>query len=158
MRYQRGFTLVELIVVIVILGTLAVITGPMLQAGFSSYFTQRNLSDADWQGRLALERIARDIRALSSTNNITTTTSTQFTFVNNANTNVSYTLSGTNLQRNALTLANGINTVTFEYYDSTGAITAVIANIRYITTTLSVTMNNTNLILTTAIDLRNIVS
>lgn len=155
MKRICGFTIIELIIVIVILSILAVIALPMLSSGFNAYFTARNLSDANWQGRLALARITRDLRALTSNNNITTATATQLTFINNANTSVSYTISGSNLERNALTLANGVNSVTFDYYTSAGAATAVIANIVYISITLNITQNNTNITLEAVVDLRN---
>jgi len=158
MRQQRAFSLVELIIVITILAVLSVIMLPMLQSGFNSYFTQRNLTDANWQGRLALARIARDLRSLPSSNNISTANSTQLTFINSANTSVSYTLNGTSLQRNGLTLANGVSALTFGYYDSTGAVTALLANIGYISITLNITQNNTNSTVTTTVDLRNITS
>ncbi|MCX7121085.1 MAG: prepilin-type N-terminal cleavage/methylation domain-containing protein [Gammaproteobacteria bacterium] len=156
-RNQHGFTMIELIIVIVILAVLSVITLPMLDSGFNAYFTQRNLSDANWQGRLALSRMLSDIRSIPSTGNITTASATQFTFVDSTNASVSYTLSGTTLQRNGLTLANGVNSIAFSYYNSAGAATAVIANIRYISIQLNVTQNNTNLTMQTALDLRNII-
>lgn len=158
MKRQHGFSMIELIIVIAILATLAVITLPMLQAGFNGYVTQRNLSDANWQGRLALSRMVRDIQSLPSISNISTASSSQFTFTDIDNASVSYTLSGSNLQRNAITLANGVNSVAFGYYDSAGATTATIANMRYLSIALNVTQNNVNITLQTVIDLRNIIS
>lgn len=158
MKNQRGVTLVELIIVITILAILAVITLPLLHAGFNSYFAQRNLSDANWQGRLALSRMVRDIHNLPSVGNISTATSTQFTFTDENNASVSYTLSGTNLQRNGVTLANGVGSIAFAYYDSAGAATAVIANIRYIFITLNITQNNTNMTLQSVVNLRDVIS
>lgn len=158
MKQQRGFTMIELIIIVIVLAVLSVIALPMIHAGFNAYFTQRNLSDANWQGRLALARMSRDIRNLPSTGNITTATSTQFTFTDNNNSNVSYTLSGATLQRNSITLANGIASVTFGYYDSAGAVTATINNIRYVSITLNVTQNNVNTTLETVIGLRDIIS
>lgn len=158
MKQQHGFSMIELVIVIAILATLAVITLPMLQAGFNGYVTQRNLSDANWQGRLALSRMVRDIQSLPSTSNISTASSSQFTFTDIDNASVSYTLSGNNLQRNAITLANGVNSITFDYYDNAGATTATIANIRYISIALNVTQNNVNITLQTVIDLRNVIS
>ena len=131
-KNKYAFTMIELIVVIVILAVLSVVALPMLHAGFNAYFTQRDLTDNNWQGRLAFSRLERDIHNIPSASSITTATATQFTFNDNTNTSVSYTLSGTNFQRNALTLATGVASVTFEYYDSAGAITATIANIRYV--------------------------
>jgi len=158
MKKHCGFTMIELIIVIVILAVLSAIALPMLTAGFNGYFTQRNLSDANWQGRLALSRMSRDIRSIPSAGNITTATSTQFTFTNSSNASVSYTLSGTALQRNGITLANGVSAVTFGYYTSAGAVTATISAIRYVSITLNITENNTNITLETVVDLRNIIS
>ena len=157
MKY-RGFSMIELIIVISIITVLSAITLPMLQAGFNGYFMQRNLSDANWQGRLALSRITRDLHNIPAAANITTATGTQLTFTNNSNASVSYTLSGTNLQRNALTLANGIGSVTFGYYDSAGAVTGTIDNIRYISIALNITQNNTNITLETVVNLRDVIS
>ena len=154
---NRGFTLIELIVVIAILATLSVITLPLLQAGFNAYLTQRNISDANWQGRLALARFTRDVRALPATANISTASSAQFTFVDDAFSSVSYTLSGTQLQRNGLTLANGINTVTFGYYNAAGAVTATISAIRYVSITLNITQNAVNTTLKTVVGLKNVI-
>ena len=157
-RFHSGFSMIELIIVIAILAVLTAITLPILSTGFNSYVAQRNLSDANWQGKLALSRMTRDIRSLPSTGNISTASSTQFTFTDLNNASVSYTLSGTNLQRNALTLANGIAAITFGYYDNAGASTGTIANIRYVSVELNITQGNTNTTLETVINLRNIIS
>ena len=73
-KRQIGFSLVELIVVITILAVLSATTLSMIQSGFRAYFTQRNLSNANWQARLALSRMTRDLRDLPSANNMTTAT------------------------------------------------------------------------------------
>ncbi len=159
MKHHRGMTLIELIVVLTILAVMAAIALPMIHAGFNSYITQRNLVDANWQGRLALARMTRDIRNIPSANATTlvTTTSTDFKFTDNTNTSVEYTLSGTNLQRNAITLANGIGSVTFGYYDKTGAVTATPANMRYVSIALNITENNVNITVWTVVNLRVVV-
>lgn len=158
MIHQRGFTLIEFIIVIVILAVLSVITLPIIQAGFNGYFVQRDLVDANWQGRLALSRMARDIRNIPSVGNISLASGSQFTFQDNTNTTVDYTLSGTTLQRNAIALANGIGSVTFDYYNSSGAVASGIAAIRYVSITLNITRNNTNTTLQTVVNLRDVTS
>lgn len=160
MKHKNGFTLVELIIVITIMAVLSVIALPMLHAGFNSYFTQRDLNDADWQGRLALSRMTRDLQNIPNTGDITTASSTQLTFVDNTNTTVTYTIpvTSTNLQRNGLNLAQGVSALTFGYFDKNGAIAASTSAIRYIAVTLNITRNNTNITMQTVIYLRNLVA
>lgn len=58
----RGFTLVELVIVIVLLGILSVVAAPLLSAGFDAWFTGRDVENAHRQAELALERITREMR------------------------------------------------------------------------------------------------
>ena len=155
MKKLSAFTLIELVIVIAILAVLSVIILPVLQSGFNAYFTQRNLTNANWQGSLAMSRMTRDIRDIPSAGAISVATASQLTFTDNTNTSVSYTLSGTTLLRNGVALANGINSATFGYYSSTGAVTATISAIRYINITLNITQSGTNLALFTTLNLRN---
>ena len=156
-RTSDGFTLIELIIVIAILSIISVMSLPLLQAGFTAYKTQSNLSDANWQGRLALDRFTRDIRSLPAALNISTATATQLIFTDDTNTAVTYSLSGTSLLRNGFTLADGISTLTLGYYTNAGATTATIASIAYISMTLNITQNGVNTTLQTVVDARNVV-
>ena len=77
---QRGFTLIEIIIVIVILAIVSGITIKLLTDSLRVYtmtVNQKNLFD---EGKLALERMCRDIRDARS---ITGTTPTSVTFVRN---------------------------------------------------------------------------
>ncbi len=147
----QGFTLIELIVVIVLTSLIAGVVSAIIAQGAQSYLTAKNVLDADWQGRLAIERMARDIRAIASPLSITTATATQLTFTDFSGTSVSYSLSGTNLMRNSQILADGISSLTFSYFDKNGASTATISLIRYITITINITKNNTNFSLSTSV-------
>ena len=151
-----GFTLIELVIVIVLTGIIGAIATKMLAQGLNAYLTSKNVADADWQGRLALERMTRDIRAVRSPTDIALATSSQFTFTDSNGSSVAYTLSGSNLMRNSQALANGISTLTFQYYDETGVITAITTAIRYISITLNVTQGNSNMSFTTSVYPRNL--
>lgn len=59
---RRGYTMVELILVIVLLGLVTAMTVPMLVAGVNSYVQERQTSDIERQAMLALERMTREIR------------------------------------------------------------------------------------------------
>jgi prepilin-type N-terminal cleavage/methylation domain-containing protein len=62
---QKGFTLIEMIMVMVILGIIGTITFQVLSAGVETFVVSRERKDLYDQGRLALERMAREIRAAS---------------------------------------------------------------------------------------------
>lgn len=160
MHKQYGFSLIELVMVVVILGIIAAMSSLLLSQGFNAFFTSEAILDANWQGQLAIQRMTRDIQLIRSPADISTATTTQLTFTDVNNNTISYTLSGSslNLTKNATTqtLAVGINSLTFTYYDQNGTTPpATIAATRYIQIGLVVTQNNTNYTLTTAIYPRN---
>ena len=62
---QKGFTLIEMIMVMVILGIIGTITFQVLSAGVETFVVSRERKDLYDQSRLALERMAREIRAAS---------------------------------------------------------------------------------------------
>lgn len=155
-RKFTGFTLLEMIVVIVIMGIIAVVGATFLQQGFSVYFTRQNITDANWQGRFALEQMSRKIRVVRSPAGITTAAASNFVFTDiNGNSN-NYQLSGTTLQYNALPLIDGVNTLTFTYLDRNGIATATLANIRYVVITMNITLNGVNYNLRSAVNLRDL--
>lgn len=155
-RKYQAFTLIEMVAVIIILGIIAVVGTTFLQSGFNAFFTRQDVSEANWQGRFALEQMARRIRIVRSPTDISTANASQFTFVDlNGNTD-SYTLSGSTLELNGIPLADGVSSLTFAYLDRNTAVTAVLTNIRYVIVTLGITLNNVNYTLRTTIMPRNL--
>ena len=65
-RRGHGFTLVELIVVIILTGIIFSFGSALLGKVFSSYSLKQDVADADWQAKVALERMARELRAVRS--------------------------------------------------------------------------------------------
>lgn len=161
MQKQYGFSLIELVIVMVMLGIIAAMSSLLLSQGFNAFFSSANILDANWQGQLAIQRMARDIQLIRSPADISTATASQLTFTDMNNNSISYTLSSSNLNLtkgiNTQTLAVGINSLTFTYYDQNGATPpATTAATRYIKIALVITQNNTNYTLTTAIYPRNL--
>lgn len=59
---QRGFTLIELVMVIVLLGIMAGVLTPFILKAMEAYTASRARADLVAKGRLAMERIAREVR------------------------------------------------------------------------------------------------
>ena len=118
-RYA-GFSLVEMIVVIILLGILAALGSQMLGKTVQSFAFSRDVTKGDWQARVALERLTRDLRMVRAPVNLTITPATAITFSDTDGTNVNYSLSGTRLMRNTQVLADDISNLQFTYLRSDG--------------------------------------
>jgi prepilin-type N-terminal cleavage/methylation domain-containing protein len=139
---SKGFTLIELIMVIVLSSILASIGSYVLLAGFKAWFANQNVMAANNQARMALERMTRDIHAVASAASITTATASQFTFTNIGGTSITYQRTGSQLMRNTQVLADNISSLSFSYLDRNAATTAVLANIRYISISLVISQGS----------------
>ena len=62
MNQNRGFTLIELILVVVLVSILAAVSLPMLMAGFTAFSQQQETTAIEREAMLALERISREVR------------------------------------------------------------------------------------------------
>jgi prepilin-type N-terminal cleavage/methylation domain-containing protein len=158
LRHIKGFTLIEIILVIALLAIISAVAVKFYVQQLVAVQTAQNTSDALWQARLAMQRMVTDIGYIQSTSAITTNTSTNLVFTDVTGSSFNYQLSGSSLLCNSQVLANGVNSLTFTYYDKTGAVTATVANIRYIQIALTITKNNTNFSLTTSVYLRELIS
>lgn len=148
-RPSRGFSLVEMVAVIVILGVVGSIGAVIMGKGFQAYFMGQDIANSDWQGRLALERITRELRDVRAPADLTGSLGSpdnQLDFKDTAGNSITYSLSGTTLMRNAQPLADGITGLTFTYLrrDGVTSETATAANVYYITVQITVSAPNTN--------------
>lgn len=119
-RPAPGFTLLEMVMVLVILGVLAAVSAPMLSSTFDSYFIGQQIVEADAQARLAMERMLREFRFAASYT-ITGTDKVSFTYQDGSVSppGIEYSLSSGNLIRKNTsagtqeTLATGISNLQF---------------------------------------------
>ena len=126
MKKENGFTLIEVIIVITIVGIVSVIIGSMLLGVVKAWTFKINRNDILWDGRLAINRMTREIRTVRNDASVTTASSSQFRFIDSANIDITYSLSSTNLNRTengtANLLAENVSSLSFTYYDAAGTV------------------------------------
>lgn len=114
---QAGFTLVEMVITIVVIGIIAGISAMLILQAMRGYSDQDVRADLTNQARLAIERMAREIREARdcTATDITTMAPGTLAFVDNTGTAITYTTSGTDLTRNGTALASSVSGLTFSY-------------------------------------------
>jgi len=104
-NWEKGFTLIEIVIVIVILSIVSAITIYFLVSSLRVYTMTVNQKTLFEEGKLALERMCRDIR---DANSITGSTATSVTFIRThatgagqdiANETITFQLNGTTLEK-----------------------------------------------------------
>lgn len=158
MHRARGMTLIEMVLAIVIVSIVLAATAPIIGNTFQSYITTRSALDATSKERLAIERIAREIRdvnfaagayAFTSVNPGTTNT-TAFTKTDGVTVTVATALPQVTLGYSNLLagtgqlLTNDVASLGIRYLreDLTNpGVTA--ANVRFVEITLTLNVPNT---------------
>lgn len=137
---MRGFTAVELVLSIAILGVLGLALGPGLSNAVQSYglISTRRMGVAET--RAAMERIVREIRLIPGRSQVSQITASSFRFEYPAGTSIMYSLSGTNLMRNSNVLLANVSVLTFTGYTETGGTTTNENNIRSVEITITTMM------------------
>jgi prepilin-type N-terminal cleavage/methylation domain-containing protein len=122
MKKNKGFTLIELIITIAIVGIISVIIGSMLLGIINAWTFKFSRNDLLWDARIAINRMTREIRTVKNSTSVITASASQFRFIDTGNKNITYSLSSTNLNRTedgaANLLAENVSSLTFTYYNS----------------------------------------
>jgi prepilin-type N-terminal cleavage/methylation domain-containing protein len=156
-RHGYGFTLVELIVVIILTGIIFSFGSAMLGKVFSSYSLKQDVADADWQAKLGLERMTRELRAVRSATapDLDIASAAQVRFIDTDGNGVCFyrNAAANRVMRSAQApavgvpgdpcsggqpLADNVTALNFTYWDNTGAATAAVASAYYITVDVTV--------------------
>jgi prepilin-type N-terminal cleavage/methylation domain-containing protein len=151
-RKARGWSLVELVVVILVLGMLAAFIGPLLVSTFSAYDMTSGTVSAYAKMRYAMERMEREIRDIRRSPadttkfdiNAATLSATNFDFVKWDATAVKIDLNGTNVRvtygATPGTLADQASLLEMKYYRHDGTTeTAAANNIEFVQIRMTLT-------------------
>lgn len=154
---QKGFTLFEMVISILILSLIALAGGKILQVSFNAYNQNQAITNANAQARLALERLRRDIHNVNSKNDFTTATASQLVFRDVYGTTITYSISGTQLLRNSQVLADGIVSAnsSFSYLNSSLNTASSLSTIRYVVINLALNQGGVSYALETIVNTLN---
>lgn len=160
----KAFTMIELIVTIVIVAIIGISASKLLVSAYQTGYTARDLTDVDWQFRVALERMAREMQSIRSATSadLTISPTTEITFKTVSGNTIQYALSGNLLTRtenagSAIALADNVSNLSFSYHNATGASTATVANVRYITISFDISRGDIDSSYKTTVFPRNII-
>ncbi len=122
MRSQSssGWTLVELVIVLVVVGTLASVTFGVLLEAMRIYARTAPTEQLAYQSQLTSERLRRDLRSLRESSQITVFQPQELAFETGSGGTVDYRLMGSELRRNGRLLAEGITGLRFNYITTAG--------------------------------------
>ncbi len=121
MKGKEGFTLIEIILVLVIIGVLAGILIEPFRLGVKSYIGIETRADLTSQAREATSRMVREMRNIrkqaDNTPEINTANATSIIFTDVQDNGVTFSLSGSTVLRNTNILADKVSSLQFRYFD-----------------------------------------
>jgi prepilin-type N-terminal cleavage/methylation domain-containing protein len=143
---SKGFTLIELIITIVITAIIAGMASLIIMQGVKAYTDEQSHSNVHYQAKLAVERMAREIRLIRSQTavDVPTMNATDLLFCDVTGKAVEFQLAGITLNRresatcSPLTwggwnaLATGVAPLTFSYLQQDGVNAAAATNLWYV--------------------------
>jgi type II secretory pathway pseudopilin PulG len=115
--YLAGLTIIEMVMVMVVVAALAGGIGWFVVRAVDTWNFLTFRSDEATQGRLALDRMVREIRQIKDKSSVNVATSNNLAFTDIEDASIEYSLSGSNLMRNSDILASGVSNLQFTYYD-----------------------------------------
>jgi prepilin-type N-terminal cleavage/methylation domain-containing protein len=164
---SKGFTLIEAIITIVIIGVISSIAALIILKGMNASSKEQNLSNVHYQARIAMERMSREIRAVRQTGEIGTAVigtitgnpTNRIMFIDLTGATITYSLSGTTLNRTAggipSPLSSGVTSLQFLHYDDSNTLTTDAASVWTIEISMTDTQGADSLQMRTRVHPRN---
>lgn len=124
---ERGFTLMELVVVMVVVGVLSVTIVPFIKVNIDSYIRVRNGKDAIQSTRIALNRMVEEIKRIPSPGDLIWGYSSSIRFRMPDGTRVAYRFEDATITRqvglfsNHIILLRGVRAFNLTYFDDDGS-------------------------------------
>ncbi|AUH71955.1 type II secretion system protein [Legionella sainthelensi] len=140
MRTIKGFTLIEMIIVMLVTGIVVAGVSLMLSAGFTNYFTGVKVTALTTQATLAMARMTKELQEASSFSAIN---ATNVTFTTTDGATISYSWSSPILKRtgiSAQTLSDQVTDFSLSYYQSDFTATTTLKAVRAVT--INITLSN----------------
>jgi type II secretory pathway pseudopilin PulG len=140
---RGGFTLVEAIVVVLVtalVGSILGFTFVNLGRDWDAVQTRKAIERDVWG---ALERMRRDVQRLRSCTleDVLTFAATDFRFRDASAATIRYQLVGAQLQRNGVTILDGVSAFTTSYWTATATAATRVGDIRRVVVTIEATRN-----------------
>ena len=171
-RQQHGWTLIEVLTVLIILAVVAAVGARLMSSMFQSYLAARDITNSDAQARVAFERMTRELRQIRSATatDLDVASAAQVRFIDmDGNVVCFYRDAATNrLMRSAdgpatacgttsaQPVADFVSGLTFFYYLNDGiTTTATVASVYYVTVRVNVQDNDVSDTLRATIHPRN---
>jgi len=154
-KHSRGFTLIELIVVMIAMGVLTVSVTPFIRTQIKAYINARNGKDFLQAARIGMSRMMAEMRLIQSPGDIDYGYSDEIQFDISYGNNITYSYSSNaqQLSRENEKLVIGVKSFLIEYFDehgnklSTPIIFSSVNNIRRIRVTMVVGNDNHEFVL-----------
>jgi len=157
---EKGFTLAELVIVIVIVGIIAGIGAPFISTILDAWLFNKDERDLVFSARLTMNRMVREIRQIKDVSSIVTFTADEFKFTHINNSSVDFKQSGNVLLFNSDELTNKLQNpggLHFDYLkeDSINE-TTIKSEIRMVRITLTLVSGDNSMALESLARFRNI--
>lgn len=137
-KLRKGWTFIELILVVLVLGTVATVTAPIIDSAVNSWSFVMYRSELWQNAEIAFSRMATETREIRGTSDVITANAQTLAFTTVTGENITYSHTGNTLYRNGDILIGNINAFAFSYFDENGGsiaaplVAPTVTNIRII--------------------------
>ena len=163
---SRGFTLMEMVITILLVGILSSLAAVIILQGVKGYTVEDQRSNAHYQARLAMERMVREIRLIRWDSvlgqaDISTMTATDLRYQDIQGNQMGFRLNVGTVQRtqdSAATwqpLATGVTALNFNYFQQDGVTPATAPTLWFVEITMTDLQGTDTLQMRTRVHPRN---